>query len=126
MKKLALLLLLVTPVFADGLPEDVGPANSKANVTISAPGVGKVTCLTMVSAGVVTYGANTATFTVLMGGTTSYEMVLSTATGFNSPVPFEIGVSANDPLCGGMNETVELKLNANTFNINYKGIVRKD
>lgn len=120
-----LIVLLATPAFAGVLGEDIGPATSTSNVTIAAPGVGKANCLTFVSQDISVYGSNTATLRILAGGTTVYQVITSTTNGISSTNPVTAHLSSSDPLCGGFNESLQIKNTATTFDINYKGYVKK-
>lgn len=93
---------------------DIGPATSTSNVTIASAGSGKKNCLT----DLVVISTQAYTLRILDAGTTTFALPLAANTGFIKEWPLEASY------CGSNASSMEIKVSAGDFNINYSGYVK--
>jgi hypothetical protein len=90
----------------------IGPATSGSAVTIAAQS-GNLNCLS----GFDVISNSTYTFRVLRGNTTDYQLLLGASSGVMREFPVD------DMFCTDPNQTMTLKVDNGTYNINYQGVV---
>lgn len=92
---------------------EIKNASSSSEVTIQAQGAGLENCLSSLTV----ISNSTYTLRVLNGSTTDYSLLMGASAGISEEWPID------DMFCGDSNQTMKIKVDNGTYNINYQGKV---